>query len=117
MHGHFQHLALAACLINRTVQGHAVLCIVHIAYVGCLQVWACPIGGTLVREQWTTDGSGSTYIWGFLDSAYRYIVTQSISESSTTEAVDALIYQPLLSLCMLSCLGPDGSWRHCGAAV
>jgi 20S proteasome alpha/beta subunit len=38
---------------------------------GCLQVWACPIGGTLVREQWTTDGSGSTYIWGFLDSEYR----------------------------------------------
>lgn len=34
-------------------------------------MWGCPIGGTLVREAWTTDGSGSTYIWGFLDSAYR----------------------------------------------
>ena len=35
------------------------------------QVYGCPIGGTLVRQPWTTDGSGSTYIWGFLDSAYR----------------------------------------------
>ena len=35
------------------------------------QVYGCPIGGTLVREKWTTDGSGSTYIWGYLDSAYR----------------------------------------------
>lgn len=35
------------------------------------QVWGCPIGGTLVREGWTTDGSGSTYIWGFLDSEFR----------------------------------------------
>jgi len=35
------------------------------------QVYGCPIGGSLVREPWTTDGSGSTYIWGALDSAYR----------------------------------------------
>jgi 20S proteasome subunit beta 1 len=35
------------------------------------QVYGCPIGGTLVQEDWTTDGSGSTYIWGFLDSAYK----------------------------------------------
>lgn len=49
-------------------RAHPSLYLVH---GGCLQVWACPIGGTLVREQWTTDGSGSTYIWGFLDSKYR----------------------------------------------
>jgi 20S proteasome subunit beta 1 len=34
-------------------------------------VYGVPIGGTLVKENWTTDGSGSTYIWGYLDSAYR----------------------------------------------
>lgn len=36
------------------------------------QIYGVPIGGTLVEQAWTTDGSGSTYIWGYLDSAYRY---------------------------------------------
>lgn len=35
------------------------------------QVYGCPIGGTLVQENWTTDGSGSTYIWGYLDATFR----------------------------------------------
>jgi len=36
------------------------------------QVFGCPIGGTLVEElQWTTDGSGSTYLWGHLDASFR----------------------------------------------
>jgi hypothetical protein len=34
-------------------------------------VYGVPISGTLVREPWTTDGSGSTYLWGYLDSVYR----------------------------------------------
>ena len=33
-------------------------------------VYGIPIGGTLVREPWAVDGSGSTYIWGFLDAEY-----------------------------------------------
>ena len=36
------------------------------------QIYGVPIGGTLVEQAWTTDGSGSTYIWGYLDAAYRY---------------------------------------------
>ena len=35
------------------------------------QVWGCPISGTLVKEPWAIDGSGSTFIWGFLDSEFR----------------------------------------------
>lgn len=35
------------------------------------QIWGCPISGTLVQERWAIDGSGSTYIWGFLDAEYR----------------------------------------------
>lgn len=35
------------------------------------QVYGVPIGGTLVKQEWATDGSGSTYIWGYLDDAYR----------------------------------------------
>lgn len=51
------------------------------------QVWGCPIGGTLVRQDWTTDGSGSTYIWGFLDSEYRENMTRSEAEALVKEAV------------------------------
>lgn len=35
------------------------------------QVYGCPIGGTITREPWTTDGSGSTFLWGLLDSEFR----------------------------------------------
>ena len=35
------------------------------------QVYGVPIGGALVRQEWATDGSGSTYIWGYLDDAWR----------------------------------------------
>lgn len=35
------------------------------------QVYGCPIGGTLVRQSWATDGSGSTYLWGYMDAYYR----------------------------------------------
>ena len=35
------------------------------------QVYGIPIGGSLVRLPWATDGSGSTYIWGYLDSAWK----------------------------------------------
>ena len=47
------------------------------------QVYGCPIGGTVVQENWTTDGSGSTYIWGYLDATFRY---------STQPAADVNIY-------------------------
>lgn len=35
------------------------------------QVYGCPIGGSLVREQWAVDGSGSTYIWAALDDGFK----------------------------------------------
>ena len=38
-----------------------------------VQVYGCPIGGTISREAWTTDGSGSTFLWGFLDSEFRCV--------------------------------------------
>lgn len=38
------------------------------------QVFGCPIGGTLVKEAWAIDGSGSTFIWGFCDAEYRWVV-------------------------------------------
>lgn len=51
------------------------------------QVYACPIGGTISAQQWTTDGSGSTYIWGYLDAAYRKDFTQQQAENFVKEGV------------------------------
>jgi 20S proteasome subunit beta 1 len=56
------------------------------------QVYAIPIGGTLVREPWTTDGSGSTYIWGFMDSEYR-------SDFTKEEAQDFVKHAIALAMC------------------
>ena len=46
------------------------------------QIYGVPIGGTLVEQAWTTDGSGSTYIWGYLDAAYRYLHPPTCLERS-----------------------------------
>ena len=35
------------------------------------KVFSCTGGGNFVEVDWTTDGSGSTFIWGFLDSEYE----------------------------------------------
>ena len=36
------------------------------------QVFGCPIGGSLSSEKWAIDGSGSTFIWAYCDSEYRW---------------------------------------------
>lgn len=35
------------------------------------QVFGCPISGTLSKEKWAIDGSGSTYIWGYCGDSFR----------------------------------------------
>ena len=41
------------------------------AFSSLAQVFGCPIGGSLVQEQWAVDGSGSTYIWAALDDGFK----------------------------------------------
>lgn len=40
------------------------------------QVYSCPLGGLLVRQPVTLGGSGSTYIWGYVDNNYRPNMTK-----------------------------------------
>ena len=51
------------------------------------QVYGCPIGGTIVREKWTTDGSGSTFIWGLLESEYKEDMEQKEAEELVCSAL------------------------------
>ena len=63
------------------------------------QVYGCPIGGTLVQENWTTDGSGSTYIWGYLDATFRY------SPQLAAESINRYCYKYLPARRTLSARG------------
>ncbi|KAK9835400.1 hypothetical protein WJX81_007041 [Elliptochloris bilobata] len=51
------------------------------------QVYGVPVGGTLVRQRWTTDGSGSTYLWGYLDSEYREGMSRAEAEELVATAL------------------------------
>lgn len=56
------------------------------------QVFGCPIGGTLApapaaSEGWATDGSGSTYIWGYLDAAWKPRMTRQEAQAFVVEAL------------------------------
>lgn len=51
------------------------------------QVYGCPIGGTLSREQWTTDGSGSTFLWGYLESEFKEGMTSQEAEDLVSSAL------------------------------
>ncbi|KAK2076947.1 hypothetical protein QBZ16_005175 [Prototheca wickerhamii] len=55
--------------------------------VGGAQVYGCPIGGTLSQEDWTIDGSGSTYIWGYLDAEYRDGMSRQEAEDLVSTAI------------------------------
>ncbi|KAF8061998.1 Proteasome subunit beta type-6 [Scenedesmus sp. PABB004] len=51
------------------------------------QVYGIPIGGTIVREAWAIDGSGSTYIWGYMDAAWKPDMTREEAEAFVVEAL------------------------------
>jgi len=51
------------------------------------QVYASTAGGNMVKERWTTDGSGSTYIWGFLDDGWREGMTREQCEAFVARAI------------------------------
>jgi 20S proteasome subunit beta 1 len=51
------------------------------------QVFSCTAGGNMVQTPWTTDGSGSTYIWGFLDSEFKENFTRDECEKYVLKAL------------------------------
>ena len=51
------------------------------------QVYGCPIGGTIVREKWAIDGSGSTFIWGYMDSKFKEGMGREDAEKLVSQAL------------------------------
>lgn len=71
------------------------------------QVFGCPIGGTLSNEKWAIDGSGSTYIWGYCDEAFRCEKGKKSRATALSQAS---------TICNAICAGHDvGLGRNCVA--
>jgi len=51
------------------------------------QVFGLPIGGTLMECPWAIDGSGSTYIWGYMDAEYKQGMTREETEDFCIRAI------------------------------
>lgn len=53
------------------------------------QVFGIPIGGSLVPQKWSIDGSGSSYIWGLCDATYKDGMTREEAEQWVLEVITA----------------------------
>lgn len=51
------------------------------------QVFGLPIGGSMVECPWAIDGSGSTYIWGYMDAEYKEGMTREQTEEFCIMAI------------------------------
>lgn len=51
------------------------------------EVYSIPLGGGVVRQPWTTGGSGSTYIYGFCDSHYKKGMSRQETEAFVIKAL------------------------------
>lgn len=51
------------------------------------QVYSCTAGGNMIKTKWTTDGSGSTFIWGFMDDGFKENMTREECEEFVVRAI------------------------------
>jgi len=51
------------------------------------QVYSIPLGGALMPEKFTIGGSGSSYIYGFVDSYYKPNMTREETEEFVVKAI------------------------------
>lgn len=51
------------------------------------QVFSIPLGGAMVEQDFAIGGSGSTYIYGYVDSAYKPDMTQEECEAFVQKAL------------------------------
>ncbi|PNW75549.1 hypothetical protein CHLRE_12g531100v5 [Chlamydomonas reinhardtii] len=76
------------------------------------QVYGAPIGGTLVKEKWAIDGSGSTYIWGYCDNEYRDDMTREEAEKWVAEAIALAMTRDSSSGGSIRLITLDGTGAH-----
>lgn len=77
-------------------------------------MYGLPIGGSLVRQQWAIDGSGSSYIWGLCDSSFREGMSRQEAEQWVVEAIAAAFARDGSSggVIRLVTVNKDGAFRR-----
>jgi 20S proteasome subunit beta 1 len=57
------------------------------------QIYSIPLGGALIEQNMAAGGSGSTYVFGFLDSNYKPDMTREECESFVLRAISLAIWR------------------------
>jgi len=57
------------------------------------QVYSIPIGGMISREKVTIGGSGSTYIYGYVDSHFKPNMTKDECVDFVTNGMSSMFYE------------------------
>ncbi|KAH7667147.1 Peptidase T1A proteasome beta-subunit protein [Dioscorea alata] len=55
------------------------------------QIYSVPLGGTILKEPFTIGGSGSTYLYGFFDQAWKEGMSKEEAEKLVVKAVSLAI--------------------------
>ncbi|XP_037068249.1 proteasome subunit beta type-6-like [Pollicipes pollicipes] len=78
------------------------------------QIYSIPIGGMMVRQKVASGGSGSTYIYGFLDSNYRPDFSQEDCVDFIRRAVSLAIHRDGSSggVCRVAIITANGVERR-----
>lgn len=69
------------------------------------QVYCVPIGGMLVRQPVAVGGSGSSYIYGFMDSNYKPGLSKEQCLELTASGESAAVHAGSWS-CLTACVSP-----------
>ena len=75
------------------------------------QVYSCTAGGNMIQNKWTTDGSGSTFIWGFMDEGFKVCFLLLLTRLFQICA-SALCHFPVCHLCRVSSQRQSQSYIH-----
>lgn len=78
------------------------------------QVYSIPLGGMCVRQPITIGGSGSTYIYGYVDTAFKEQMTKEECKKFVLNAVTLAIQRDGSSggICRLATISKDGVERE-----
>ena len=104
MYGTFQNDDAFICLYSLTTLRFPCYPIVSITRIlstlfnfSLLKVYTIPLGGMIVRQPVAIGGSGSTYVWGHIDAAYRPNMTKE-------ETVDFVKNSKYYLVCVCVCV-------------
>ena len=75
------------------------------------QVYSCTAGGNMIQNKWTTDGSGSTSIWGFMDEGFKVCFLLLLTRLFQICA-SALCHFPVCHLCRVFSQRQSQSYIH-----